>query len=94
MARLFSVLRRDRTRNSGLKHKYRELYTNVWKNFLKIRVMQHWDRLPREAVESPSVEIFKTHLDAYLCLGSLLWQWGWTRCSLEVLSKPCDSVVT
>jgi len=33
----------------------------------KVRLMEHWNRLPREAVESPSVEIFKTRLDAYLC---------------------------
>ena len=29
------------------------------------------NRLPREVVKSPSVEIFKTWLDAYLC--NLLW---------------------
>jgi len=33
--------------------------------------MEPWPRLPREAVESPSLEIFKTHLDAVL--RSLLW---------------------
>ena len=37
------------------------------KNFFMVRVMEHWNRLHREAVESPSMEIFKTHLDAYLC---------------------------
>jgi len=32
---------------------------------------EHWHRLPREVLESPSLEIFKTRLDKVLC--SLLW---------------------
>jgi len=40
------------------------------KNFFTVKVTEHWNRLPREVVESPSLEIFKAHLDAYL--GSLL----------------------
>jgi len=37
------------------------------KNFFTLRVTEHWKRLPREAVESPSLEIFTTHLDKVLC---------------------------
>jgi len=37
------------------------------KNFFTLRVTEHWIRLPREVVESPSLEIFKTRLDKVLC---------------------------
>ena len=39
----------------------------MWKIFYVVRVMGYWDRLPRGVVESPSMEIFKTQLDSYLC---------------------------
>ena len=37
------------------------------KNFFTLRVAEPGNRLPREVVESPSLEIFDTHLDAVLC---------------------------
>ena len=44
---------------------------NANKYFFPLRVMEPWPRLPREAVESPSLGIFKPRLDAVLC--PLLW---------------------
>jgi len=34
---------------------------------LLLRVTEHWNRLPRGAVDSPSLEISKTRLDKVLC---------------------------
>jgi len=68
-ARLFPVVPSDRTRGNGHKLKQRKLQLNPRKNFFPLKVMEHW--LPREAVESPSLEIFQPRLDTVLC--SLLW---------------------
>ena len=47
--------------------KQRKFRLNMRKNFFPLRVTEHWPRLPREAVESPSLEIFQPHLDVVLC---------------------------
>lgn len=44
----------------------------IRKHFFTVRVAEHWNRLPGEVMESPSLDIFKIHLDTDLASRS-----GW-----------------
>ena len=44
---------------------------DIRKKFFTVRVVRHWNRLPREAVDAPSLEVFKARLDG--ALSNLVW---------------------
>ena len=71
---------------------------DIRRKFFTQRVVTQWNRLPKEAVDAPSLEAFKARLDVALgslgCwLATLHTAGGWNEMIIVVLFNPGHSMI-
>ena len=69
--RLFSRACWKKTWGNGFKLKEGSFRLEIRKKYFTVRVVKHWNELPGEAVDAPSLETFKVRLDR--ALSNLFW---------------------
>jgi len=67
---VFLSLSPDRTRGNGLKLRQGRFRLDIRRRSSPERVVTHWNMLPKEVVDAPSLDALKARLD--VALGSLV----------------------
>ena len=64
-ASLFTLNANEVTRNNGYKIVGKRFSLDITRNFSTYRVVEEWNKLPAEVVNSDTIETFKSRLDKF-----------------------------
>ena len=64
---LFIRAGRDRMKRNVFKLEEGRFRLDIRKQLFAVRVVRHWNRLPSEVVDAPSLKALKARLDGALC---------------------------
>ena len=90
---VFALICNIKYQHNHFKPRWGRFRLDIRRKFFTQRVVTHWNRLPKEAVDAPSLQALKARLD--VALGSLgCWlvtlhvAGGWNWMSIVVLLNP------